>query len=459
MEMKDDEEVPDKDQVSMDEVAASDSSESKLNENNEEGDAPSLKVVGKKKRRPRKKRQRAGTKSTRARVTRSFPASTFEEALTLAQAIDHIAAGQQVRRLTLFDKLGKSPDSGATRQLITNSSKYGLTKGSYVAEHLELTSDGRLAVSGDVSQRDRLQSRFRLAIRQIPPFNALYERFKGNKLPAHAVLRDFLVDQGSSTAEVQECVDTFILNAKFLGLLRTVSGAERLLPMEHVLEEIPSVGTSSVLVGQQDDGRQDQVSGSSTLRSTPDQNDWQKICFYITPIGDDASEQRRHSDLFLSTLVEPALAEFDLTVVRADQIGKPGMITAQVIEYIVRSRLVISDLSYHNPNVFYELALRHACRLPTVQLIRVADLIPFDLEQFRTIRVDTTDIYSLVPKLDVYRSEIAAQVRQVLSDPDAVDNPVSVFFPYLSVEIRDGTAFVPQVVSETPNQPSKRATA
>ena len=114
--------------------------------------------------------------------------------------------------------------------------------------------------------------------------------------------------------------------------------------------------------------------------------DWSKICFYITPIGEEDSEERRHSDLFLNSIVEPALEEFDLKVVRADQIGKPGMITSQVIEHVLKSRLVIADLSFHNPNVFYELCLRHVCRLPTVQIIRKADRIPFDLDQFRQYR-------------------------------------------------------------------------
>lgn len=67
----------------------------------------------------------------RVRRTTLFPAASFEEALTLANAIQKHAAGQKVRRLTLFDQMGKSADSGGSRQLIVNSNKYGLTKGSY----------------------------------------------------------------------------------------------------------------------------------------------------------------------------------------------------------------------------------------------------------------------------------------------------------------------------------------
>lgn len=47
-------------------------------------------------------------------------------------------------------------------------------------------------------------------------------------------------------------------------------------------------------------------------------------CFYITPIGDEDSELRRHADLFMGSLIEPALDEFKLKVVRADKIAKRG---------------------------------------------------------------------------------------------------------------------------------------
>jgi hypothetical protein len=390
------------------------------------------------KTKPAKRRTRAKRRSARnaddrqTRVARSFPAATFEEALTVGQAIQEIAAGQTVRRLTLFDKLGKSPDSGPSRQLVTNSSKYGITKGSYKSDTLELTNEGRTATSSEVPTDEQLRARFKLAIDSIPPFKLLYENFKGSKLPAQAVLRDFLLDKGFKPQEVTEAIDTFILNAKFLGLLRTVAGAERLLPIEHVLEELPRMADDRERPGKTQKSANTPTSGVPASAAT---SDWDRICFYITPIGDPVSEQRNHSDLFLSHIIEPALVEFGLKVVRADHIGKPGMITAQIIEHVVRSKLVIADLSFHNPNVFYELALRHACRLPTVHIIRGAEAIPFDLEQFRTIQIDTTSIYTLVPQLETHKSEIANQVRRVLSDPDAVDNPVTTFFPGLTVSI------------------------
>lgn len=70
--------------------------------------------------------------------------------------------------------------------------------------------------------------------------------------------------------------------------------------------------------------------------------------------------------------------------------------------------------------------------VPTVQ-IRKIDKIPFDLDQFRTIQIDTTTIYTMVPNLQTYKAEIATQVRMALKDPDSADNPVSTFHPTLKV--------------------------
>jgi hypothetical protein len=228
-------------------------------------------------------------------------------------------------------------------------------------------------------------------------------------------------------------IDTFVVNLKYLNLLRTISGAERVITIDHAIESLPTVSKGKVPAVRTSTVELTQVSSENKMAVF---ESFDNICFYITPIGEENSEQRKHSDLFLESIVEPAIKPLGLIVKRADQIDKPGTITKQIIEYIFKSKLVIADLSYHNPNVFYELALRHAFRLPTVQIIRKSDRIPFDLNQTRTIVIDTTDIYSLVPKIETHRSEIASQVRQALADADAVDNPITNVFPKLQITIQ-----------------------
>lgn len=251
--------------------------------------------MAKKKATRKKNVQAANGREKRQRRTALFPAASFEESLTIANAIQKHAAGQKVRRLTLFDQIGKSPDSGPSRQLIINSNKYGLTKGSYKAEHLELTTEGKAATGADISGREKLKARFSLAIEKIAPFKALYEAQKGNRLPANSVLEDLARDEGIPAEDVKECIEMFIVNAKFLGILKPIAGAERIIPIEQALEELPAQ--------QADVARQPDTEGVATTDEAPrvdaiDDEDWAKVCFYISPIGDDSSEHREHADLF-----------------------------------------------------------------------------------------------------------------------------------------------------------------
>jgi hypothetical protein len=362
-----------------------------------------------------------------ARKQRPFPACSFEEALDFAKQVFTFGSGQPVRRLSVFDHLGKSSESGPSRQLVTNANKYGLTEGGYQADFLSVTPKGARAIDEDVPRREQAKARMELAILDIPVFARLFEKFSGSKLPSRGALIDAASDAEVGKDLLDECVDTFVVNLRFVGLLQTLSGSERIVSVDHQLDTLPS---SSPTANVPSFGH---IAESGGRLITAAHAEFEKTCFYITPIGDEGSEFRKHSDLFLGSIVEPAMEQFGFQVIRADAIDKPGTITRQIIDYILRSRLVIADLSFHNPNVFYELAIRHAIKLPVVQLIRASERVPFDLNQMRTIRIDTSDIYSLVPRIEAYRAEIASQVRRVLDDPATGDNPISTFAPSLSV--------------------------
>jgi predicted nucleotide-binding protein len=184
---------------------------------------------------------------TKARRTSLFPASSFEEALELANAIQVRSAGPRVRRLTLFDQIRRSPESGPSLQLITNSNRYGLTKGSHTGEYLELTPDGDLATGVDISPREKLKARFRLAIENFPPFKALYNIAKDNRLPKSSALEEVAREHGVPEADLKACVETFVANAKFLDLCKPFAGAaERIISVDAALERLPGAVAETV---------------------------------------------------------------------------------------------------------------------------------------------------------------------------------------------------------------------
>lgn len=148
----------------------------------------------------------------------------------------------------------------------------------------------------------------------------------------------------------------------------------------------------------------------------------EKLCFVISPIGDADSETRKRSDQVLNYVVRPAVTSCGYKAVRADEIDKPGMITSQVIRHVVNDDLVVADLTERNPNVFYELAIRHALRKPLVQIIGKGEAIPFDVAGTRTIYVDHKDLDSVAAA----KNEIIKQVKALEKDSSDIETPISV---------------------------------
>jgi len=118
-------------------------------------------------------------------------------------------------------------------------------------------------------------------------------------------------------------------------------------------------------------------------------------CFIICPLGNENSENRNRSNKLLKYVFKPVLDKTKYIAIRADQIPKVGLITSQIINLLIESPLVIADLTDSNPNVFYELAIRHAIRKPYIQVITKGQKIPFDLSGIRTIEIDILDLDSV----------------------------------------------------------------
>ena len=107
-------------------------------------------------------------------------------------------------------------------------------------------------------------------------------------------------------------------------------------------------------------------------------------CFIITPIGDDTDPIRRHIEGIIDAALRPALEDkYDLVV--AHRISEPGSITKQIITEIYSAKLVVANLTNRNPNVMYELALRHSLGKPVIMIAEKGTPLPSDIVMERTI--------------------------------------------------------------------------
>jgi hypothetical protein len=361
-----------------------------------------------------------------------YPVMTFEEVLKIGLGIMEKASGEPVKRTRLLSLLGLS-DNQNTRNMITTSGKYGVTSGGYQADKLSLTDTGKAAVDPNKSEAARRRAKFQLAIESVEAFNKLYEKYRGKKLPSLQVMEDDLDEVNQS--DRAHCVEIFVQNAKFIGLLKPKEGAEFLYRIDDAVAQAGA--EMGGLPGAADDPDDD------SNRPSGEAEDFEKVCFFIAPIGSKGDETRKHSDAILTSYVEKALESVEpkLKVVRADKIDQPGMISKQVVEYILKSRLVVADLSYLNPNVFYELALRHATGKPTVHIKRDEDKIPFDTNNFRTIEIKFGDKFDILAELETVRTTIATYARQALAAGSSTDNPILTYCPgHRFVQVTEGVA-------------------
>lgn len=143
-------------------------------------------------------------------------------------------------------------------------------------------------------------------------------------------------------------------------------------------------------------------------------------CFIITPIGDFNSEIFIKANGLIDSVIQPVLDEFGFKATAAHQINKSGSINNQIIKRILEDKLVIVNLTGLNPNVMYELAIRHAARLPVIIMAEKAltPRLPFDITDQRTI------FYSDTLAGNVLAKHQLKDMIKIALDDEKPDNPI-----------------------------------
>src|SRR5437016_10194593 len=100
-------------------------------------------------------------------------------------------------------------------------------------------------------------------------------------MPAVEAMRDCLDDMNEG--DRAPCVDIFVQNAKFVGVLQTREGAEFITSLEDAVSKKVTLSLTGA------------PAGTPAVNQPVVGEDFDSVCFFIAPIGADDSEHRRHS--------------------------------------------------------------------------------------------------------------------------------------------------------------------
>lgn len=151
--------------------------------------------------------------------------------------------------------------------------------------------------------------------------------------------------------------------------------------------------------------------------------------FIIRPFGKKESPDKVeiNFDDVERLLINPALDRMRIHGRTTIEIMRAGNIREDMFNRLLTADLVIADISLHNPNVFYELGIRHAFRDKYTILLRSkASPVPFDLltDRYLEYRQDNP-----ADSID----ELVNAIQQTLSAEKA-DSPVFQYLPHLKPE-------------------------
>jgi len=157
------------------------------------------------------------------------------------------------------------------------------------------------------------------------------------------------------------------------------------------------------------------------------------VCFVDMPFGkkpDLASGMEVDFDQIYDMGIEPAIIKAGLEPVRGDRERTGGIIHAPMFGRLLLSEYVVADLTLANPNVFYELGIRHTARpFTTVPIFAAIHALPFDVSLVRAIPY-TLENGKLTSEAAVkLQSDLGTRLEEAIRGAASKDSPIFQLIP------------------------------
>ncbi len=155
-------------------------------------------------------------------------------------------------------------------------------------------------------------------------------------------------------------------------------------------------------------------------------------CFVDMPFGkktDPKSGIEVNFDQIYNEAIKPAVEATGIECIRGDKERTGGIIHTAMFARLLLSEFVVADLTMVNPNVFYELGVRHTARpYSTIPIFATISELPFDVSLVRAIPYDLENGQISKQAKQALINAIQERIERVLQGPLSKDSPLFQLF-------------------------------
>jgi CheY-like chemotaxis protein len=155
-----------------------------------------------------------------------------------------------------------------------------------------------------------------------------------------------------------------------------------------------------------------------------------KRCFVVMPFSKTSNEHTtEYWNTFFSNFIKPTVEKLGYSCRRSN--AQPGSIINGLIKELVYADLVLAVLTDFNPNVWYELGIRHASKNGTIMMIEEGQKLPFDISQYGVIMYNDK-----ITGAAVFEKNLSDFIQKIESEKPA-DSPASGFLTISKSETQE----------------------
>jgi len=156
-----------------------------------------------------------------------------------------------------------------------------------------------------------------------------------------------------------------------------------------------------------------------------------KEVFVIMPMNNTDHFSKIEWQKFYEDVIYKNVTSSGFACKRSDSDITRGSLIKNLVKNLASSYVVLADITDYNPNVMYELGIRHALAIRTIIIVQKGIIVPFDLKTYWYMEYDPNE-KSSVDKLTLF---IKNALENIHHEPYKLDNPIADFISTDKIKI------------------------